>query len=617
IRTGKEGYLTLDTPSNTYYMKEGDIVGDIDPMLIQRHMIRRTIREHLDKELRLNPQQIKVLTLFFIDKVDFYRQTNEEGLLEPGEYARIFEEEYLKAIKSPAYKTLVPSHPEHAKDVHDGYFSIDKKGAWAETTESNNAGRENAERGYNLIMKNKEKLLSFSNPVRFIFSHSALKEGWDNPNVFQICSLREMGSERERRQTLGRGLRLCVNQEGERVRDDSINILTVIASENYEAYAERLQSEIENETGIRFGIIEKDAFAHLIASDSPQGVGIAGSHEIWSELQTEGYLEKSGKITKALKEVLFENTFVVSEKYASLQEQIETILRKSAGRLNINNADERKTIKYRKEVLNNPEFEALWQRICQKTLYRLAFDEQALIKSCTKSLSEMQPVAKAMVSFSKATIKQSQSGLDVKALSNGTTSTVIDVAEQPLPDILGVLQEKTGLTRRSLRTILKESGRLADFAKNPQQFISEAIGRINYCKRLSIVDGIKYYPLKGEVYAQSLFMDKELTGYARNLFETSSKSVYEYVPKDSEVEGRFAQELEEQDEVKLYVKLPGWFKIPTPLGTYNPDWALVIEDNGEEHIYFVVETKSKHIGLGNEEDAKITCGNAHFISLKD
>ncbi|HEA1301789.1 TPA: restriction endonuclease subunit R, partial [Escherichia coli] len=590
---------------------------DIDPMLIQRHMIRRTIREHLDKELRLNPQQIKVLTLFFIDKVDFYRQTNEEGLLEPGEYARIFEEEYLKAIKSPAYKTLVPSHPEHAKDVHDGYFSIDKKGAWAETTESNNAGRENAERGYNLIMKNKEKLLSFSNPVRFIFSHSALKEGWDNPNVFQICSLREMGSERERRQTLGRGLRLCVNQEGERVRDDSINILTVIASENYEAYAERLQSEIENETGIRFGIIEKDAFAHLIASDYPQGVGIAGSHEIWAELQTEGYLEKSGKITKALKEALFKNTFAVGEKYALLQEQIETILRKSAGRLNINNADERKTIKYRKEVLNSPEFEALWQRICQKTLYRLAFDEDELIKSCTKSLSEMQPVAKAMVSFSKATIKQSQSGLDVKALSNGTTSTVIDVAEQPLPDILGVLQEKTGLTRRSLSTILKESGRLADFAKNPQQFISEAIGRINYCKRLSIVDGIKYYPLKGEVYAQSLFMDKELTGYARNLFETSSKSVYEYVPKDSEVEGRFAQELEEQDEVKLYVKLPGWFKIPTPLGTYNPDWALVIEDNGEEHIYFVVETKSKHIGLGNEEDAKITCGNAHFISLKD
>ena len=617
IRTGKEGYLTLETPSDTYYMKVGDVVGDIDPMLIQRHMIRRTIREHLDKELRLNTQQIKVLTLFFIDKVDFYRQFTEEGQREPGEYARIFEEEYLKAIKSPAYKDLLPSHPEHAKDVHDGYFSIDKKGAWAETTESNNAGRENAERGYNLIMKNKEKLLSFSNPVRFIFSHSALKEGWDNPNVFQICSLREMGSERERRQTLGRGLRLCVNQEGERVRDDSINILTVVASENYQAYAERLQSEIENETGIRFGIVEKDAFAHLICSDSSQVVGIIASQEIWSELHAEGYLEKTGKITKTLKETLFDGTFTVSEKFLPLQEQIESILRKSSGRLNINNADERKVIKYRKEVLNSPEFEALWQRISQKTLYRLAFDEDLLIKSCTKSLSEMQPVAKAMVSFSKATIKQSQSGLGVEAQSKGTTSSVIDVEEQPLPDVLGVLQEKTGLTRRSLCTILKESGRLADFAKNPQQFISEAIGRINYCKRLSIVDGIKYYPLKGEVYAQSLFMDKELTGYARNLFETSSKSVYEYVPKDSEVEGRFAQELEEQDEVKLYVKLPGWFKIPTPLGTYNPDWALVIEDNGEEHIYFVVETKSKHIGLGHEEDAKIACGTAHFSALKE
>lgn len=175
-----------------------------------------------------------------------------------------------------------------------------------------------------------------------------------------------MGSERERRQTLGRGLRLCVNQEGERVRDDSINILTVVASENYEAYAERLQSEIESETGIRFGIIEKDAFAHLIFSDSSQAVGITGSHEIWSELQTEGYLEKSGKITKTLKETLLDGTFAVSAKFLPLQEQIEAILRKSAGRLNINNADERKVIKYRKEVLNSPEFEALWQRICQK-----------------------------------------------------------------------------------------------------------------------------------------------------------------------------------------------------------------------------------------------------------
>jgi len=617
IRTGKEGYLTLETPSNTYYMKVGDVVGDIDPMLIQRHMIRRTIREHLDKELRLNTQQIKVLTLFFIDKVDFYRQTNEEGLREPGEYARIFEEEYLKAIKSPAYKVLLPSHPEHAKDVHDGYFSIDKKGSWAETNESNNAGRENAERGYNLIMKNKEKLLSFSNPVRFIFSHSALKEGWDNPNVFQICSLREMGSERERRQTLGRGLRLCVNQEGERVRDDSINILTVVASENYEAYAERLQSEIENETGIRFGIIEKDAFAHVVTNSGSESkaIGVSGSNEIWTWLITEGYLEKSGKISKSLSKALHENTFILMEKYLSVQKHIEAILHKSNTRLNINNAEERVKVKYRKENFNSPYFNELWKRIKYKTVYKLDFSEEKLVEACAKSIEEMPAVDKATLSFSKAVITKDKSGLDVKVLANGTTTSVIEVSGQQLPDLLSVLQDKTGLTRRSLVQILKESGRINDFIKNPNSFINEVITRINYVKSLSIIDGIKYYPISSENYAQSLFNEKELTGYTRRMFKAGNKSLHEYINVDSDIERDFAKDLEMQEEVKLYTKLPNWFKIPTPLGNYNPDWALVINKNGEDNIYFVVETKSNLLTLRDNESGKIKCGKAHFESL--
>lgn len=617
IRTGKEGYLTLETPSDTYYMKVGDVVGDIDPMLIQRHMIRRTIREHLDKELRLNPQQIKVLTLFFIDKVDFYRQNNEEGLREPGEYARIFEEEYLKAIKSPAYKDLLPSHPEHAKDVHDGYFSIDKKGGWAETSESNNAGRENAERGYNLIMKNKEKLLSFSNPVRFIFSHSALKEGWDNPNVFQICSLREMGSERERRQTLGRGLRLCVNQEGERVRDDSINILTVVASENYEAYAERLQSEIENETGIRFGIIEKDAFAHVVTNSGSESkaIGVSGSNEIWTWLITEGYLEKSGKISKSLSKALHENTFILMEKYLSVQKHIEAILHKSNTRLNINNAEERVKVKYRKENFNSPYFNELWKRIKYKTVYKLDFSEEKLVEACAKSIEEMPAVDKATLSFSKAVITKDRSGLDVKVLANGTTTSVIEVSGQQLPDLLSVLQDKTGLTRRSLVQILKESGRINDFIKNPNSFINEVITRINYVKSLSIIDGIKYYPISSENYAQSLFNEKELTGYTRRMFKAGNKSLHEYINVDSDIEREFAKDLEMQEEVKLYTKLPNWFKIPTPLGNYNPDWALVINKNGEDNIYFVVETKSNLLTLRDNESGKIKCGKAHFESL--
>ncbi|HGK3782063.1 TPA: type III restriction-modification system endonuclease [Klebsiella pneumoniae] len=617
IRTGKDGYLTLETPSNTYYMQVGDVVGDIDPMLIQRHMIRRTIREHLDKELRLNSQQIKVLTLFFIDKVDFYRQTNEEGLREPGEYARIFEEEYLKAIKSPAYKDLLSSHPEHAKDVHDGYFSIDKKGAWAETSESNNAGRENAERGYNLIMKNKEKLLSFSNPVRFIFSHSALKEGWDNPNVFQICSLREMGSERERRQTLGRGLRLCVNQEGERVRDDSINILTVVASENYEAYAERLQSEIENETGIRFGIIEKDAFAHVVTNSGSESkaIGVSGSNEIWTWLITEGYLEKSGKISKSLSKALHENTFILMEKYLSVQKHIEAILHKSNTRLNINNAEERVKVKYRKENFNSPYFNELWKRIKYKTVYKLDFSEEKLVEACAKSIEEMPAVDKATLSFSKAVITKDRSGLDVKVLANGTTTSVIEVSGQQLPDLLSVLQDKTGLTRRSLVQILKESGRINDFIKKPNSFIKEVITKINYVKSLSIIDGIKYYPISSENYAQSLFNEKELTGYTRRMFKAGNKSLHEYINVDSDIEREFAKDLEMQEEVKLYTKLPNWFKIPTPLGNYNPDWALVINKNGEDNIYFVVETKSNLLTLRDNESGKIKCGKAHFESL--
>jgi type III restriction enzyme len=617
IRTGKAGFVTLETPTEIHYLKTGDVVGDINPLVIQRHMIRRTIREHLDKELRLSGQQIKVLTLFFIDKVDLYRQPGESGTRVPGEYARIFEEEYLKAIKSPAYQALVSSHPQQVQDVHDGYFSVDKKGAWAETSENNNAGRENAERGYNLIMKNKEKLLSFSSPVRFIFSHSALKEGWDNPNVFQICSLREMGSERERRQTLGRGLRLCVNQQGERVRDDNINVLTVIAGESYQAYAERLQTEIENETGIRFGVVEKEAFAHLLIADevSSGAAGITASQEIWHDLLAQGYLDKSGHITASLKNALREGTLRLTERYAHLQAQVEGILHKLAGRLTIHNADERVSIKYRKAVIDSPEFAALWQRICQKTRYRLAFDENKLIAACTSSLADMPPMAKAMIGFSKAHLTQNQAGLDVVAQANGTSNAVIDVTAQPLPDILGVLQEKTGLTRRSLSIILKNSGRLADFVKNPQQFISETIGRINYCKRLAIVEGIRYYPLQGEAWACSLFTDKELTGYARNIIETSAKSLYEYVPKDSEVEEQFAKALDRQEEVKVYVKLPGWFKIPTPLGSYNPDWALVIEKGNEEQLYFVAETKSTHFGLRAEEAAKISCGSAHFASL--
>lgn len=289
IHTAKgDEFMELRYPGGEVFLKPGQAHGDVDALAVQREMIRRTIREHLDKEKRLRPLGIKVLSLFFIDSVDRYRQYDADGKPVKGVYAQIFEEEYRRAAKLLAYQSLFAEIDldSAAEEVHNGYFSIDKKGGWTDTAENNAGTRENAERAYNLIMKEKEKLLSFDTPLKFIFSHSALKEGWDNPNVFQICTLRDIQTERERRQTIGRGLRLCVNQSGERVRGFDVNTLTVIATEDYEQFAENLQKEIEADTGIRFGIVEQHQFAAIAVpgADRPmcrgfQTVGAMGTSE--------------------------------------------------------------------------------------------------------------------------------------------------------------------------------------------------------------------------------------------------------------------------------------------------------------------------------------------------
>ncbi len=266
IRVGKgNASVELRVPGSEHYLREDEAWGDVDAAAVQRQMIRRTIREHLDKEKRLRPQGIKVLSLFFIDAVERYRRYDEAGNPVKGDYARMFEEEYRHLARHPDYLSLFQEvdFTAAADAVHDGYFSIDKKGGWTDTAENNQMHRDNAERAYNLIMREKEKLLSLDEPLKFIFSHSALREGWDNPNVFQICALRDIQTERERRQTIGRGLRLCVNQDGERLRGFEVNTLTVVARESYEEFAENLQQEIEKDTGIRFGVIEPHQFAQI------------------------------------------------------------------------------------------------------------------------------------------------------------------------------------------------------------------------------------------------------------------------------------------------------------------------------------------------------------------
>ena len=614
-------FVELRIPGGEMFLKPGEAWGDVDPLAMQREMIRRTIRQHLDKEKRLRPQGIKVLSLFFIDAVEKYRQHDAGGLPVKGIYARLFEEEYRRAAKHPDYTTLFMEVDLSlaAEEVHNGYFSIDRKGKWTDTAENNQSNRDNAERAYNLIMKEKEKLLAFGTPLKFIFSHSALREGWDNPNVFQICALREMGSERERRQTIGRGLRLCVNQEGQRVRGFEINTLTVIATEGYQQFAENLQKEIEADTGLRFGIVEEHQFAGVsVAGAEGKSVplGFEQSKALCAHLKERGYLDKKGRVQDALKKALKDGSLLLPEAFAAQRDQIAAILKKLSGRLEIKDANERRQVRARQVVLHSHEFKALWDRIKHKTTYRVQFDNEKLVASCTKALQDAPPISRPRLQWRKADIAIGKAG--VEAIERkGATTVMLEETDIELPDLLTDLQDRTQLTRRTIHRILTDSLRLDDFKRNPQQFIELAAEAINRCKRLAVVDGIKYQKLGGEhFYAQELFEQEELTGYLKNLFE-AQKSVYEQVIFDSETEAAFADQLEKNSAVKVYTKLPGWFTVPTPLGGYNPDWAVLIEVDGAERLYFVVETKGGLFAdaLRDKEKAKVQCGQAHFKAL--
>lgn len=616
--------MEISVPGGEYILHPGEEFGGVNPEDRQRLMIRRTIKEHLDKEIRFAEQKrgVKVLSLFFIDSVKYYRQYDEDGNEVPGKYAIMFEEEYRKLAKIPEYQTLFEKIDldVDVSEIHNGYFSIDKKGGWTETDENTQANRDNAERAYNLIMKDKEKLLSFDSKLKFIFSHSALREGWDNPNVFQICALRDIGTERERRQTIGRGLRLCVNQEGQRLRGFDINTLTVIATESYEQFAENLQKEIEQDTGIRFGIVEKHQFATLPLTDDRGRViplGVEKSEIIWNHLKEIGYIDSRGRVQDSLRKALKDKSVVLPHEFADHVEEINEILRKLAGKLDIKNADKRKRIPTREAILESQEFKELWERIKYKTTYRVNFDNEKLIRDSAKAILEGPPITKTRAQFRLADVAIGKGGVEVKETS-ASGFTTINERDIELPDLLTDLQDKTHLTRRSLVEILKQSMRLDDFKRNPQQFIDIAAEAINRTKQHALVDGIRYQRVGDDhYYAQELFEKEELMGYLENTLEVQ-KSVYERVVYDSAgVERKFAEDLEANEAVKVYAKLPAWFKVPTPLGTYNPDWAVLVEVDGQKKLYFVVETKGSEWldDLRHKESDKIKCGQKHFEEI--
>ena len=621
VERGNE-FVELRVPGGEEYLRRGEAWGDVDGSAVAREMIRRTIREHLDKEKRLRPQGIKVLSLFFIDRVERYRRYEDDGSAVKGDYAVIFEEEYRRFANHPDYRTLFREVDltAAAEDVHDGYFSIDRRRRWTDTAENNQPNRDNAERAYNLIMKDKEKLLSLDTPLKFIFSHSALREGWDNPNVFQICALRDVRTERERRQTIGRGLRLCVNRQGERVRGFDVNTLTVVARESYEEFAEQLQREIEEETQIRFGVVEMHQFARIpVTGDdgATSALGYAASQELWQHLHGADYIDAQGRIQDSLREALKDDSFTPPERFAAQRTEIAEVLRTLAGRLDVKNADERKRARPRQAVLQGAEFKELWDRIKHKTTYRVQFDNHGLIAQCARALRDAPQTPRTRLQWRKADIAIGQAGVQATERS-GAATVVLDERDIPLPDVLTELQDRTRLTRRSIQRILSDSHRLDDFKRNPQAFIELAAQAINRCKRQAVVDGIKYERLgEDHYYAQELFENEELTGYLRNM-HAATKSVYEQVVYESDVEARFADQLEKNAAVKVYAKLPGWFAVPTPLGSYRPDWAVLVDTDAGTRLYLVVETKGSLYAddLRLTEDAKIKCGRAHFAALE-
>ncbi len=626
IRAAKTGqFIELKTPGSEVFLRVGEPWGDVDTGTVQRAMIARTIKEHLDKEKRLRPLGVKVLSLFFVDEVAKYRQYDEHGNPLKGEYALMFEEEYKRLARHPDYQSLFAEVDlsASASEVHNGYFSIDKKKIGGKTVEmmKDTSGSTAADDDtYNLIMRDKEKLLSFSSPLKFIFSHSALKEGWDNPNVFQICNFSTRETERWRRQTIGRGLRLCVNQKGERLRGFEVNTLTVIATESYEQFAENLQRDIEQDTGIQFGVVHDHEFAG-IAVDQENGevapLGFEASKTLWAHLMSQGYIDSKGKVQDTLRAALKSDELVLPEQFHAEKDQIAAVLKKLAGKLEVKNADDRRHIPVRKSVLVSPEFKALWDRIKHKTTYRVHFDNDKLIEKSIQALNDMPPVAKTRLQWKRAGMSISKAGVNASVLAVSQPVALYE-HDIELPDLLTELQDRTQLTRKTIAHILTESTRLNEFKRNPQQFIELSAEAINRCKRLALVDGIKYQRLGDDhYYAQELFATKELTGYLKNLVENTQKSVYEHVVYDSAIERDFAEALEQNETVKVYAKLPGWFKVPTPLGTYNPDWAVLVERDGQERLYFVVETKSSLFeeDLRDRESGKIKCGAAHFKAL--
>lgn len=577
---------------------------------VWRAQIKHTVKRHLEKELQVRERGIKVLSLFFIDRVANYRDYDAEGRVVPGKFAVAFEEALTELAQDARYRDL-PWLKEPMSKLHDGYFAQDKKGVLKDTRGDTQADDE----VYELIMRKKEQLLSLDEPLRFIFSHSALREGWDNPNVFQICTLNQTHSSMKKRQEIGRGLRLPVDQNGHRVFDASINKLYVMANESYEDFARALQTEYEEDCGVTFGKVPAAAFAKLlrIVDDTEQPIGAAGAASIRAALIEQKLIDADGRIQPGFDPKRPGFTVDLPAEHRDLVPAVIDLLAAYQIERHIRRARDVTENRLRKEVVLSADFQALWDHIKPRTTYRVEFSTNDLVTNAVAALRRMEAIEAPHVRVKAGQVDIGLGGVTTRAFHVAEEDIEFRVAA--IPDLLAYLQNATELTRATLARILCESGRLGDVFVNPQRFLDQTAAILKHELHRLVVDGIKYERLEGPgaEWEMQLFENEELVNYLTAL--QVQKAPYEYVSYDSEVERAFAKQLDERQDIKLFVKLPRWFEIETPVGMYNPDWAILKHDGTA--LYLVRETKATRdfIKLRTLEADKVRCGRRHFEAL--
>lgn len=637
------------TFTNGDVIKSGDIVGDISEMDMRRIQIRETIISHFEKEEKLFNMGIKCLSLFFIDEVAMYRQYDEKGNEILGEYGKMFEQEYINVLNEyinlydTPYQKYLKSTCSDVKTVHKGYFSIDKKtGKNIDSKPKRGSMFSDDISAYELILKNKERLLSFDEPTRFIFSHSALREGWDNPNVFQICTLKHSDSNTTKRQEVGRGLRLCVNQDGNRMdlqkcgeTVHDINKLTVIASESYKNFVFDLQSNIKTVLYDRPTVASSEYFKgkYIKINDIPTLIDEITANAIEFYLIHNGYVDMKRNITDKYRYDVTMNTVAdLPEELKSMTEGIHALIQSVYDDSILNSMF---TDGHESKIKENPlnenfykrEFQALWKEINHKYAYTVKFDSEELIKKAIAHIDEKLFVSELQYT---TTIGHQKSEMNEYEIEQGVSFTLDKTKTQTLKhtrtskikyDIIGKVAEGTVLTRKTTAAILRgiRPDKLFMFRNNPEEFISKIIKLINEQKATMIVEHIVYDTIEGE-YDSSIFTAEKNSQSFNKVF-LSKKSIQDYVftngTADKSIEKKFAEDLETAEEVSVYAKLPKTFQIPTPVGNYSPDWAIAFYEGKVKHIFFIAETKGtmKSLELRPIEQAKISCAKKLFNKM--